>query len=113
MSSISITLEIQYQIVLDAAYVFTVFLVAAVFIVTRAYRRIFKPLSNVCRKFNADSMYYRKPVPEENRKNFCCEVCDICSVEQLKSALNSFCICLVVFNLCSVYIYNAYSRKKN
>ena len=104
MSSISITFEIQYQIVLDAAYVFTVFLVAAVFIVTRTYRRLFKPLSNVRRKCNADPIYYRKPVPEENRKNFCYEVCDICSIEQLKSALNSFRICLVVFNLCSVYI---------
>ena len=83
MSSISITFEIQYQIVLDAAYVFAVFLVAAIFIVTRTYRRVLrKPLSYVCRtEFNADPIYYRKPVPEENRKNFCCEVCDICSVD--------------------------------
>ena len=99
MSSISITFEIEYQIVLDAACVFAFFMVAAIFIVTRAYNRLFKPLSYVCRKFNADPIYYRKPVPEENRKNDCCEVCEICSVEKLQSALNV---------LLSVWLYSIY-----
>ena len=80
MSSISITFEIQYQIVLDAACVFAFFMVAAIFIVTRAYHGLFKPLSYVCRKFNADPIYYRKPVPEENRKNDYCEVCEIVAI---------------------------------
>lgn len=81
MTSISITFEIHYQTALDAACVFAVFLVAAIFLVTRTYRRLFKPLSYVYRKFDADPIYYRKPIPEENRKNFSCEVCDSCSVE--------------------------------
>ena len=81
MSSLSITLEIHYQIALDAACVFAVFSVAAIFVATGAYRRLVKALSYEYRKFNADPIYYRKPVPEENRKNVCCEVCDICSVE--------------------------------
>lgn len=76
MSSISITFEVHYQIVFDAACVFAVFLpVAAIFVVTRAYRRLFKSLSYVYRKFNADPIYYRQLIPEENRNSFCCEVC--------------------------------------
>lgn len=82
MSSLAITFEIHYQIVLDSACLFAVFLVAAIFVLTRAYRRLFKPLSYVHRNFNTDPTDYRKPIPEENRENVCCEVCDICSVEQ-------------------------------
>lgn len=81
MSSLSIAFEIHYQIVLDTACVFAVVLAAAIFIVTQAYRKRFKPLDNVYRKFNGDPIFYRKPVTEENRDKVCCEVCDICSVE--------------------------------
>lgn len=81
MSSLSIAFEIHYQIVLDTACVSAVVLSAAIFIVTRAYRKRFKPLDNVYRKFDADPIFRRKPVPEENRDQVCCEVCDISSVE--------------------------------
>ena len=78
MSSLSSAFEIHYQIVLDTACVFAVVLAAAIFIVTQAYRKRFKPLDNVYRKFDADPIFYRKPVAEENRDKVCCEVCDIC-----------------------------------
>ena len=83
MSYISISFEIHYQFVLDAACVFAVFLpVAAIFVVMRKYR-VTKSPSYAYRKFNADPIYYRdrKPIPEENQNSFCCEVCENSAVE--------------------------------
>lgn len=67
MSSITITFEIHYKSVLETTTLFAVFLAAAIFVVTRTYRRLFKPLNYG--EFNADPSYYRKPIPEENQQN--------------------------------------------
>lgn len=69
MSSLAIDFDFHYKttslIQLDPLSLLAIFMVVAIIVVTRRYRRVLKPLND--ERFNVDSSCsYRKPVPVEN-----------------------------------------------
>lgn len=69
MCSLAIDFGFQYKttslLQLDPLSLLAIFMVVAIIVVTRRYRRVLKPLND--ERFNEDSSCsYRKPVPVEN-----------------------------------------------
>ena len=67
MWSVTINFEIHFKSVLETTGLLAILMVAAILLVTRGYRRFFKPLRNE-RCHDLDGLWLKKPVPEENEE---------------------------------------------
>ena len=67
MWSLAINFEINFKETLETSGLLAVFVVVAIIAVTRASRRIFKPLNG--KRHNLYSSCDKKPIPVENEEN--------------------------------------------